>query len=206
MFKSCSLMKYQVTAVRDLALILKDLELHIRDPRHLRVGRDFKKMSMRPRELLGNWLLCVVLCSVTGRRWTLSDDPTGGDGAMLDRDAETGFLTEHVFIPPPSDGNDTSVEQQIVEAVARKSKKGSEYARGRTLVVFSEAVGRWFPNRVGRAIAGNHQFEAVWALGLESAEGGQYSYWVTRLEPDHAPAWRVVLSKDFDSWTVAPVQ
>lgn len=199
-------MKYHVTAVRDLALILKDLQPHIRDPRHLRTGRDFKKMAMRPRELLGNWLFCVVLCHATGRRWTLSDDPTGGDGALLDRDTGTGFLAEHVFIPPPAEGSTLEVEQQIADAVAAKAKKGVEYARGRTLVVFSEAVGRWFPNRVGRAIAGTHTFEAVWAMGLESAIDGQYIYWVTRLEPDHAPAWRVVLSKDFDAWTVTPVQ
>jgi hypothetical protein len=199
-------MKYYVTAVRDLALILKDLEPYIRDPRHLRTGRDLKKMAMRPRELLGNWLFCVVLVYATGRRWTLSEDPTGGDGAMLDRDTGTGFLTEHVFIPPPAQGKKSLVEQQIANAIAAKAKKGAGYARGRSLVVFSEAIGPFFPNRIGSAIAGTNAFEAVWAMGLESAIGGQYAYWVTRLEPDHAPAWRVALSKEFDAWTVTPVQ
>lgn len=199
-------MKYQVTAVRDLKQILKDLEPHIRDPRHLRVGRDFKRMAMRPRELLGNWLFCVTLIEVTGRDWTLSEDPTGGDGAMLDKTSGTGFLTEHIFIPPPAEAETRSVEQQVAAAVAKKAAKGAPYAKGKTLVVFSEAVGKWFPNRVARVIAGKHRFEAIWAAGLETAEGGHYIYWVTRLEPEHAPAWRIRISDSFDGWTVEAIQ
>jgi hypothetical protein len=199
-------MKYQITAVRDLRAILKDLEPHIRDPRSLRVGRDFKKMAMRPRELLGNWLFCVTLIEATGRDWTLSDDPTGGDGVMLDRTNGTGFLTEHIFLPPPHANEGRSVEQQVVDAVAKKAGNGAIYARGKTLVVFSEAVGKWFPNRAAKAIAGTHGFEGVWAAGLETADGGTYIYWVTRLEPDHAPAWRIRIHDAFDGWTVEPIQ
>jgi hypothetical protein len=198
--------KYKITAVRDLTSILKDLEPHIRDPRQLRVGRNFKRMAMRPRELLGNWLFCVVLGKATGRNWTLSEDPTGGDGAMLDRDAGTGFLTEHVFIPPPVEGNAKSVEEQVIEAVVAKAAKGREYARGKTLVVFSEAVGKWFPNRAGKAIEGVHQFDAAWALGLEGVVDGRYIYWVTRLDPVHSPAWRIRVAEEFDGWIVEEVQ
>lgn len=199
-------MKYQITAVRDLKLILKDLEPHVRDPRQLRVGRDFKRMAMRPRELLGNWLFCVVLGKATGRNWTLSEDPMGGDGAMLDRDAGTGFLTEHVFIPPPANGNTKSVEEQVIDAVSSKAAKGIEYARGKTLVVFSEAVGNWFPNRAARAINGNHAFDAVWALGLEDVIERRYTYWVTRLDPVHAPGWRVRIAEEFNGWDVEEIQ
>jgi hypothetical protein len=43
-------------------------------------------------------------------------------------------------------------------------------------------------------------------MSLESIVDGQCTYWVTRLDPDDAHAWRVVLSKDFDAWTITPVQ
>lgn len=200
-------LKYKVTAVRDLRAILKDLESQVRDPRHLRVGRDYPSMSMRPRELLGNWLLCVILADATGRNWTLSDDPTGGDGAMLDRDTGTGFLTEHVFIPPPRPDNKKPVQQQIEEAIAAKAGKGEEYSRGRTLIVFSEAEGNWFPNRVAKSVDGTHGFDAIWCLGLEGVENGEYIYWITRLEvAAYSPAWKVRINEDFIDWTITHIQ
>ena len=199
-------MKYQITAVRDLKAILKDLEPHIRDSRQLRVGRDFKKMAKRPREPLGNWLFCVTLIEATGRDWTLSEDPMGGDSAMLDRTNGTRILIEHIFIPPPRAGEDRSVELQVIDAVAKKASKGAPYAKGKTLVVFSEAVGKWFPNRAARAITGKQGFEAIWSAGLEAAESGRYIYWMTRLEPGHAPAWRIRIADAFDGWAVEPIQ
>jgi hypothetical protein len=61
--------------------------------------------------------------------------------ALLDRDTGTVFFTDHVIIPPPAEGSALQVEQRIA-AVAARAKKGAECARGGTLVVFSEAVGR----------------------------------------------------------------
>ena len=161
---------------------------------------------MRPRELLGNWLLCVVLNEVTGRSWALSGDPTGGDGAILDDDRKVGFLTEHVFVPPPDISTATeAIDDKIVGAIRAKASKGESYARGMTLVVFCEAVGSWFPDHIGRAVDGFHNFEAIWALGLEDVHGQHYIYWVTKIEPVNSPAWRVRLSSDFDGWAVEPI-
>ena len=199
-------MKYKIRAVADLHSALRDLEHQVRDPRHLRVGRDYASFQMRPREFLGNWLMCVVLCHATGRRWTLSADPLGGDGAILDRDENTGFLTEHVFVPPPRGSAELDVEDQLLDAVRAKAAKGAEYARGKTLVVFSEAHGVWKPTRVGEAIADLHGFDAVWAIALEGVENGAYAYWVTRLEARLAPVWRVRISPEFTDWGVEAIQ
>jgi len=50
-----------VTMFKSLAVALKDLEPYIRNGRHLQVGDEFKEFGgLRSRELLGNWLLCVV--------------------------------------------------------------------------------------------------------------------------------------------------
>jgi hypothetical protein len=197
--------KYRITALRDLRAVLKDLESQIREPRFLRVGRDYEGLAMRPRELLGNWLLCAVLTEITGRSWALSDDPTGGDGAILDDDRKVGFLTEHVFIPPQISTATEPIDDRIVGSIRAKASKGEPYARGKTLIVFCEAVASWFPDHIGRAVEGIHSFEAIWALGLEDVEDQRYVYWVTKIEPVNSPAWRVRLSSDFDAWVVEPL-
>lgn len=164
-------------------------------------------MAMRPRELLANWLLCVVLCETTGHDWTLSDDPTGGDGIILNRSSSTCFLTEHVFVPPPHATTQKPVAEQIEDAIRIKSSKGDHYAKDRTLIVFCEAHGNWFPNKVGKSVDGTHGFEAIWVAGLEGVQDGKYVYWMTRIESATAsPAWKIHISTDFTNWIIEPIQ
>ena len=96
-------MKYPMTRFKSLKMALKELEPFIRNGRHLATGRPFKQFGgMLSREVLANWLLCVVINFTTQEteQVTFSSDPIGGDG-IIHHDA-SGFAvpTEHVRWSP----------------------------------------------------------------------------------------------------------
>ena len=143
------------------------------------------------------------------RQFTFSDDPTGGDGVLIDKETGTTYLTEHVYIPSPEYRKTTeSVEDLMIDAVRHKARKGKAYAEGKFLVIFSDTIGRWFPNRVGRSIEGIHDFVSAFAVGLESGYDSGYVYWATRFftAPYKCPTFRVHISSDFSQWHVERVQ
>ena len=200
--------KKPLTQIKDLKLVLKDMEPYVKNPRFLRVGREFTNFDLRPREALANWLLCVVGNFNTGTgNLTFSEDPSVGDGAIINKSTGKFMLTEHVFVPEPKVNDARSVEEHVIDAVKRKAKKGKVYADGRHLVVFSEAIGKWYPNRVGRQLPGLHDFATVWAVGLDHSNDKEYVYGVAKFEDQkNSPAWHVWISFDFDDWNVKRLQ
>jgi hypothetical protein len=81
-----------MTRFKSLKMALKELEPFIRNGRHLATGRPFKQFGgLLSREVLANWLLCVVINSTTQEteQVTFSSDPIGGDG-IIHHDA-SGF-------------------------------------------------------------------------------------------------------------------
>jgi hypothetical protein len=184
-------MKYPVTRFKSLEVCLKELEPFIRNGEHLRTGKPFKQFGgLRSRELLANWLLCV--------------------GVVCDNATEETYLTEHVLVPPVRGGEPGDAEKRILEAICHKQDKGgTAYASGKTLVVFLEAAaGDWHPNKVARQVPEEIDFEAVWVVGLQGVEDGEYVYGVTRLDLSrgNVPVWHVRIAKDFESWKVEPLQ
>lgn len=121
-----------------------------------------------------------------------------------------GYIsTEHVFVPAPNNGDAQSVENKILAAVAHKNKKGSQYASGNDLVIFSEGIGVWHPNQTARRLIGHHSFENVWVVHLEPTKGQGYSYCVVWLEVSRgnaAPAWRIRIANDFKAFTIERIQ
>ncbi len=201
--------KHRVTQIRDLQIILRDMERYVKDPSFLRVGREFTNFSLRPREVWANWLMCVVANNNNGNdNLTFAEDPTGGDGVILDKETGILMLTEHVFIPPPQPGDGETVEQLMMNAVHHKMQSGRAYAEGKHLIIFSEAIGPWHPNRVARGIEGAHAFESVFAMCLQRQDDNRYRYGVTRFvaPPENSPAWSVDIDRDFTSWRVDRVQ
>lgn len=201
-------MRYSVKKLKNLTIALAELEPHIRDGRSLQVHREFKSFKQRPRELLANWLVCAVLCDGRGEEaLAIADDPFGGDGLIVDRKTEEKMFTEHVYIPT---SDEVHIGASVVKAVEHKAKKGKEYAKGRTLVIFSDAIGRWIPNHVAREIVGRHQFDGVWFVTLDAPASaiGRYAYNVAELDVSigDAPVCRVLIAEDFGSWTVERVQ
>lgn len=206
-------MKYQITRFRSLKEALKELEPFIRDGQHLQTGKPFKRFGgLRSRELLANWLLCVAVNFVSqSDRLTFSSDPLGGDGIIRDNVTERTWLTEHVMVPKArGDEVEEELEALILNKIELKhSKGGKAYASGKTLVVFLNAGGgKWAPTKVAKQLPHPLYFDAVWVVGLEGVEAGEYVYAVTRLDltRGNAPVWRVRIGKDFDAWEVKPIQ
>lgn len=204
-------MRYRVARFKTLAVALKELEPFIRNGEHLQTGKPFENFgSMRSREILANWLLCVAINSVDHRELTFSSDPTGGDGIIYDSATGETWPTEHVMVPRLRPGEAGDAEALILKAIDfKRSKGGAAYAAGKTLIVFFEAgAGIWFPNKVARQLQDPLLFGAAWVVGLHAFADGEYIYNVTCLDISDgaAPALLVRIGKDFDSWTVTRVQ
>jgi hypothetical protein len=198
-----------IQQIRDLKVVLKDFEGMIKNPHFLRVGRPIKNFRLLPREAWANWLLCVVGNFQNGNdQLTFSEDPSGGDGVILNKRSREFMLTEHVFIPEPRTGDAKTVEDYMIMALEHKVKKGENYAKGKHLIIFSEAIGWWYPNRVAKRIVGAHSFSSVWAVALQSGDENGYYYSVAQLVIDNAnaPSWRVEIPFDFSDYGVIRVQ
>ncbi len=205
-------MREKVTQFKSLKIALKELEPFVRDSRHLWNGKPLKRFGeLRPRELWGNWLLCVAVNAVTAaaERLTFTTDPEGivGDGVIYDTVTERACPMEHVLARRTAKDKDLDAETLILRAVNKKQKKGAAYASGKTLAVLLEDGGEWIPNKVAKQLP-ELDFEAVWVIGLQGVQDGEYVYNVTRLDLSrgNAPVWRVRIAKDFDDWNVDLVQ
>jgi hypothetical protein len=194
---------------------LRELERFIRrSGDHLQTGEPFKQFGrMRSREMLANWLLCVVgNYARQADQLTFSSDPIGGDGIITNTLTRETWLTEHVLVPRVAAGKSADVESLILKAIARKQAKGgAAYASGKNLVVFLNAGDhtKWFPNRVARQLPGTVDFAAVWVVALQTAEAdGAYVYGITLLDLSarNAPTFLVRIAPDFGSWVVGQIQ
>ncbi len=207
-------MKHRVRRFKSLPVALKELEPFIRDGEHLQTGKPFKRLGgMRSRELLANWLICVVANFEYGMdRLSFTTDPTGGDGVVHDDQSSSTWLMEHVMVPRTriEDGASAgNVEAAVLAAIDRKRQKGgAAYASGKQLVVFlNSGGGLWYPNRVAKQLPKPLLFDSVWIVGLQSAED-RYVYGVTQLDAEKGDAqvWLVRIGVDFSSWKVERIQ
>ena len=192
------------THFKTMQAALREIEPIARDPKRLASGRPWRKLDQRPREALGNWLLCAVLNFERGREDVIFGDQDDCDGLVFDGKG-WGLFAEHVFVPRRMDGDEASLESLILKAVEHKAANGAPYAKGKVLIVLSDATGRWFPNPATRRIAGKHHFDMVWVMHLERRTGaGRYRYAVTKLDltKGDAPVWIVDIAADFKSWIV----
>jgi hypothetical protein len=205
-------MKYRVTRFKNLKVGLKELEPFIRNGEHLQTGKPFKRFGgMRSREVLANWLLCVVNNFECGaERFTFSSvpPPLHGDGIIYDTKTENSWQTEHVMVPRAHPGETPDINALVLGAIQLKQNKGEAYASGKTLVVFLEAGGGpWFPNKVAKQLP-KPDFDTVWVVGLQRADTNGYVYGVANLELDEgiAPAWSVSVDANFDAWDIKRIQ
>ena len=126
---------------------------------------------------------------------------------IVNRSTLVGWPTEHVFIPAPKSLQNESLEDLMISAVKHKHQKGEAYAKGKQLVIFADAEGGpWLPNRVGQRIEGQHGFDFVWAVGLEQADGNEYSYWVICFDELHSQVWKVSMDIETIEWSVERIQ
>jgi hypothetical protein len=209
-------MKYPVTRVKNLAIILKDIQPFL-NAQQVLSGAPFGNFGdMRPREVLANWLICAAFnYESQPERLTFAGtrDPIGGDGVLIDTVTDETWPTEHVLALVPS-ADTKGQETHILSAVAQKQKPkkgGAAYARGKTLVVLLEGGGQrpWYPNKVAKALPSPLHFGALWVVGLHAvSDTGEYAYDVTQMDEKAGTAhvWRVSIAAGFDSWTVVRIQ
>jgi hypothetical protein len=200
-------MKQKVTAVKDLHLIFADLEVWIKNPEILYSGRA-GNMQLLPREILANWLICILGSEIDpSKSLTFSNDPFGGgDGIIIDRNSEEQMVTEHVFVPKHKKTDESVAEELVIKAIQDKQAKGKQYAEGKHLIVFCDGIGNWFPNKVGREIEGKHDFASVWAIGLETPNDNFYTYWIVELNKNHSPAFLIRVNFKEKNWCVSRIQ
>lgn len=163
---------------------------------------------MRCREAWANWLFCAVLCHAEGKDYTFQDDE--GDGIIVNRTDNFWFPVEHVSAMDYTKGEKLPKgEDRVIWAINKKiekSKKYADYSRGKTLIVFMDGAEKWYPNRVGRTIAGTHTFARVYCIALTSSPEVTYRYSVSDLRPEHSPTFIVEINKDFTDWKVTQIQ
>jgi hypothetical protein len=204
-------MKSEVIHFKSPKLALENLKPFIQNPELFRTGKKLKKFGgMLPRELLGNWLLCVAVNFSNGSNLRFCTDPSGGDGLIWDPAKDETWPTEHTLIMPRNRSKETAdIETLILNRIHAKRSKGKAYASGKTLVVLNEAEGAWLPNKVARQLPRPLHFVDVWIVGPENGSApGRHIYNVTQLDVSQgdAPVWHVHIRKTFDSWKVERIQ
>lgn len=207
-------MKHDSKRFKSLKIALKELEPFIRDGRHLETGRPFKAMhGLRSREGLANWLICVVFNAIAGKEqltFAAVAEEIGGDGVLVDTATNETWPTEHVMVRN-DDSDNRDIETRVVETIRQKQDKGDEqYASGKTLIVFVNAgnSSEWWPNKVARAVAQPILFGAIWLVGLQAVEAGEYVYTVVEVDAENGVShvWRVRIVANFDEWSVSHIQ
>jgi hypothetical protein len=207
-------MNHDSKQFKSLEIALKELEPFIRNGKHLETGRPFKAMhGLRSREGLANWLLCSVFNAIAGKEqltFASIAEEIGGDGVLVDTATKETWPTEHVMVRKDDDDK-RDIETRVVEAIRRKQDKGDEqYAGGKTLVVFVNAGNSsgWWPNRVAKAVPQPIMFGAIWLVGLQAVENGDFLYNVIEIDAENGVShiWRVRIAPSFDGWSVKSIQ
>lgn len=199
-----------VKVVKDFKQILLDFKPMVERLDPLMVGREIDNFAQRPREAWGNWLLCAVLKVTVGNEVTFSDNPDG-DGFIVD--SKTGQLVpiEHVSAleNPKSSTKLPNGEARIIQAIEKKINKGSDYAKGKILLVFFDGAGAWYRDKVRAAINGKHNFISIYCVGLVSSGPGGYEYTLTHFDPKtptFSITYKVKIHPSFTSWKVFLLQ
>lgn len=206
------LMKYSITTFKSLKVCLKELEPFIRNGQHLETGKPFKEFGfLRSREILANWLLCVVAhFEQKSQQFKICTDPQGGDGTIYNATKKQAWLTEHILVSQKNNESD-HMQSLILKQIEKKQKKGGfAYASGKMLIVFlNKQGGEWYPNRVAKNLH-DVDFESVWVVGLQKVVDGKYLYNVVRVFPAGCPVWcpiwQISINKKFDDWDVKKIQ
>lgn len=202
-------MRQDVTTFKTLKICIKELEQFIRDGNHLETGRRFKRFgNLSSSEVLGCWLLAVVLChEAKSEKIRICTDPQGGDGTLYDIEELQSYPIEQVMVTNWG-VVDKDTEGLILEQINKKQNKGGKaYAAGKTLMVFLNRKGEsWHPNRLARNLPEELDFDDVWVVGLQEVIDDSYTYNVTQLNAYGCPIWRVIIDNSFEGWQVKKIQ
>lgn len=194
----------KIRLIKDFKSALKDFEPYVKNPNFLIKGREFTNFSLRPREAWANWLLCVVLRKLYGEHLTFSEDPNG-DGFIVDINTGEFIPTEHVSALENPFNKLPKGESRVISAINLKIDKGSQYAKGKWLVVFFDGAGKFYRNKIRENIKGRHNFGAVYCTGLLISGKSGYTYVVTEFKESHGDksiTFQIDINADFTDWKI----
>lgn len=191
--------------IKDMAKVLKDFEPMVKDPKHLWNGRDISNFKLRPREAWANWLLTAIFQHLNGDSITFVEDDEG-DGVILDKRTGVFIQTEHVAAMDfGGKVNLPTGEARIIDAIFHKIRKGDDYAKNKTLVVFFDGAGKFYRSKIREAVLGKHKFHSIYCVGLLTIDSSGYEYIATEFRDsyvDKSISYRIKINSDFTSWEV----
>jgi hypothetical protein len=207
-------MHVHVRRFKSMKIALSELGRYLYQ-RHLYSGPPFKQLhGLRSREALANWLVCAALNHESRReRYSFTSDQAGdrggGDGHIYDSAVQVGYPAEHVMALALNPTQSMSVDDRILNAIAKKQEKGgAAYAGGKILVVMLEGgEQRWFPNAVARKLSPT-DFASIWVVGFQGIIDGRHIYAAVSLKflGMNVPTWIIRMAPDFSSWDVQRTQ
>lgn len=180
----------------------------LESPQSLKSGREFKNIKLRPREVLGAFLICAVVRHLSNQDWTIARDPEEGDGMIWcrhpGREDEVALL-EQVYIRLRGRALDSrQLLNEVNSAVSKKIEKGREYARNRHLIIFLDATGYLDPQKIKKLIDGiEKRFDSYWLFARFSGNTNlDYVTFLLKAETDQPSAYKVTISPDYREWIV----
>ncbi len=194
----------EVTIVKGLSGLLKDIEPIIKCPKKLKEGREITNFKLRPREAVGLFLIGAVFNKISEEPYFITTDPQTGDGTLSRK--ENGvyygdFLTEQTMVTQYQEG---AIDDRIIDAIRKKEELGKEYGKNRNLIVFLDKVGEIDRQEIQNYLKSVSNFLSYWLIGLNESNGRSYDYFVAALKSDKDAlyAYKVHINPDFNTWAV----
>lgn len=209
--------------IKDLKIALKDLEPMVRWwDKHWRLWlknwnnlikktdkipiEGWWEFNLRYRETWANRLLCVTL------RYAHNLDLTFGeyqdtDWIIIDRKSGSFVITEHVAAMNFTEQDENQKwEGKVISAINHKISKGKEYVNWKFLVVFSDGMGKRYPNKVAKTVKDKHHFKWIYCIWLITGDNNKYVYSISQLLWDNAPTYTIEINSDFTDRKIKKIQ
>ena len=185
----------------------KAIQPILKNPRSLKVGRPFANIKLRPREILGAFVVCVVIRSISEQNWTFARDPMSGDGVVfcMEPSRKDQVFLEQVYVPRVKEKTPAGIDEiakRIEIEIKEKYSKGKAYYENRHLVIFLDIEGLLDYQKVKKVVDGlGNGFDSYW---LFAPWDKQYSYLVFLLKAgrDQPAAYKIQIREDFKGWDI----
>lgn len=205
--------------MKNKILFVKSLENYLRDvirpilnnPASLKSGKIYKNIQLRPREVLGVFLVCLAIRYISNQDWTIARDPEYGDGVILCKDPNRqleGAFLEQVYVRlRPSGYSMEEIIKRINMEIQRKVNKGKDYAQNRHLVIFLDVEGLLNHQKVREFVNGiQERFYSYWLFAPYSHSGNHnYVIFLLKAERDQPAAYEIKINDDFRGWTIRKI-
>lgn len=199
-------MKYEILSVRPSLLpqyLKKVVSICLLTKDQMRKGREFKNIGLRPREVVGAFLLFAVGQFLDPDNvWTIGSDPQILDGVIccVDGPKKGDYVAlEQVYIPS-FEKEDLSL--LIKDRIDRKTAKGDDYSNGRHLVIYCDTNADLNLDDVSRYLEKQDKFYSYWIMARLDKPLWNFLVASPKTSGDPRLAYKVSFSEDFTNWSV----